>query len=88
MWCVFFLSLLLLQPWPSLIIGSEKVIYVPELRVTAEHPRGVQHPIRASSLAMESFGPCLAINNHLLQRSFLQSTLCLSTQLSVSLLFL
>lgn len=39
MWCVFFFSLLLLQPRPSLIISSEKVIYVPELllSVTAQH---------------------------------------------------
>ncbi len=41
MWCVFILSLLLLQPQPSLIISSEKVTDVPELllSVTTQHPQ-------------------------------------------------
>lgn len=129
--CVLILSLLLLQPQPSLIISSEKVTYVPELllSVTTQHPQCAEFPmlscndftvfiacclnifplnafllvlfiafaitqgrggsaLRVISLAIVSFGPCLAINNHLLQRSFLQSSLCLSSQLSVSLLFL
>lgn len=39
----------------------------------------------AISLAEESLGPCLTINNHLLQRSSLQSNLCLSTAFYISL---
>lgn len=39
----------------------------------------------AISVAEESLGPCLTINNHLLQRSSLQSSLCLSTAFYLSL---
>lgn len=39
----------------------------------------------AISLAEESLGPCLTINNHLLQRSSLQSNLSLSTAFYISL---
>lgn len=39
----------------------------------------------AISLAEESLGPCLTINNHLLQRSSLQSNLCLFTAFYISL---
>lgn len=44
--------------------------------------RVVQHPIRimvaGHLLVMKSFGLCLVINNHLLQRSFLQPSPCFS----------
>ena len=38
----------------------------------ARREKKIQSASCVSSLAMEAFGPCLSINNHLLQRSFLQ----------------